>query len=102
VRNQYKHGITEKTKQLIRERDNARKQITGKSQSEKIVQQMVYKKLRNRVISELRNDNINFNNERVKSAKDENEMWKVVKDITSPRSSATINLIEVGKIIEDE
>ena len=102
VRNQYKHGITEKTKQLIRERDNARKQITGKSQSEKIVQQMVYKKLRNRVISELRNDNINFNNERVKSAKDENEMWKVVKDITSPRSSATINLIEDGKIIEDE
>ena len=63
---------------------------------------MVYKKLRKRVISELRKDNMNFNNERVKSAQDENEMWKVVKDITSPRSSATINLIEDGKIIEDE
>jgi hypothetical protein len=32
------------TKQLVENRDNARKQITGQSQSEKIVQQMVDKK----------------------------------------------------------
>ena len=32
--------------------------------SEKIVKQAVYKKPRNRVISELRKDNLKFNNER--------------------------------------
>ena len=50
VRNNYKFGISDATKALIKERDNARIDIKTKSPSEKIVQQAVYKKLRNRVI----------------------------------------------------
>ena len=63
---------------------------------------VVYKKLRNRVNSELKKDNICFNNERVKNAADDNEIWNVVKDVTKQKSSMTIILEEDGKKIEDE
>ena len=47
----------------------------------------MYKKLRNRDNSQLKKDNMNFNSVTVKAANDENEMWKVVKEVTSPRSN---------------
>ena len=72
------------------------------SPAEKGVQQAVYKKLRNRVISELRKDVINSNNERVEKAENENEIWKVVHDITKQKSATGITLIENGKSIDDE
>ena len=72
------------------------------SPAEKIVQQAVYKKLRNRVVSELKKDNLNFNNERVNKAANENEIWKVVKDITNQGDTSSIKLMEEGVLIEDE
>ena len=58
ARYNHKFGISEATKVLIKDRDNARRSIKSKSTAEKVVQQAVYKKLRNRVISELRKDKI--------------------------------------------
>ena len=52
--------------------------------------------------SELKKDNLRFNSERVREANDENEIWKVVKDVTNPKSNSTIRLLEEGKIVEDE
>ena len=78
------------TKALIKDRDCARNNIKLKSPAEKLIQQAEYKKLRNRVISELRKDNINLNNERVKNAADENEVWKVVKDVTKQNNPTSI------------
>ena len=52
--------------------------------------------------SQLKKDNININNERVKSADSENEIWKVVKDITNPKRDSNIVLVEDNKTIEDE
>ena len=78
VRNCHKFGISDITKALIKDKDCARNNIKLKSPAEKLIQQAEYKKLRNRVISELRKDNINLNNERVKNAADENEVWKAL------------------------
>ena len=44
------------------------------SPDEKKVQQTKYKKLRNRVNSQLKKDNMNFNSERVKAANGETEI----------------------------
>ena len=40
--------------------------------------------------------------ERVREANDENEIWKVIKDVANPKSDSTIRLVEDGEIIEDE
>ena len=53
VRNCHKFGISDITKALIKDRDCARNNIKLKSPAEKLIQQAVYKKLRNRVISEI-------------------------------------------------
>ena len=43
-----------------------------------------YKKLRNQVNSNIRTETKDFNNNRIDKAQDENEIWKVAKEITSP------------------
>ena len=102
VKDNYKYGLSEKTKSLMKERDTTRRLIKTFSPTERIVQQLKYKKLRNKVNSQLKKDNININNERVKSADSENEIWKVVKDITNPKRDSNIVLVEDNKTIEDE
>jgi hypothetical protein len=102
VRELHKFRISENTKQSIKDRDIARKSIKTKTGVEKAVQHTKYKKLRNRVNSELKKDNLRFNSERVREANDENEIWKVVKDVTNPKSNSTIRLLEEVKIVEDE
>ena len=78
IRNQNKHGISENTRKLIKERDEARKAIHGSSNHDKRVLHEKYKRLRNKVNSELRKDIRKHNNNRVDRAKDENEIWKIV------------------------
>ena len=58
IRNQNKHGISENTRKLIKERDEARKAIHGSSNHDKRVLHEKYKRLRNKVNSELRKDTI--------------------------------------------
>ena len=47
----------------------------------------------------VKNDSIQYNNVRVEKAEDENEIWKIVKDITNPNSETTWSLKEGDKII---
>ena len=68
--------------------------MSNKSITEKSVLLAKYKKLRNKVNSELKKDVRKFNNERVDKANDENEIWKVVNDISKPKSKISITLIE--------
>ena len=92
IRSQYKFGLTESTKSLMTQRDNCRKKMKGASTSERQILHVKYKMLRNKVNSEIRKDNVNFNSERIKQAKDENEIWKVVSDITKPNADHTWNM----------
>ena len=61
-----------------------------------------YKKLRNKVNSQIRKDNIYFNNERIKKANDENEIWKVAKEITNPRSVNSWSMLNKDEVTSDE
>ena len=102
IRNQNKHGISENTRNLIKERDSTRKALASRSSAEKSVLLIKYKKLRNKVNSELKKDVKKFNNERVDNANNENEIWKVVNDINKPKSAAGITLLENGIKISNE
>ena len=102
VREQHKFGLSEKTKQSMKERDSLRQSKSNLSPSEKAVQHEKYKKMRNRVNSMIKADVIRYNEERITKAEDVNEVWKVVSDIAAPRSEARLTLNENGKIIENE
>ena len=103
IRNQNKHGISDKTRSLIKERDNARKAINKSTDMDKKVLHVKYKKLRNKVNNELKKDTRDHNNNKVDKAKDENEIWKIVNDIYKPKTSEGITLLENDvKIVKEE
>ena len=51
---------------------------------EKPTLQAKYRLLRNKVTSKIRKNDVRFNEDRIKFAKDENEIWNVVNDVISP------------------
>ena len=69
--------------------------------SEKVILHEKFKRLRNKVNSELKKDTIRNNNERIDKANDENEVWKIVKEISSPNRNNNIILNEDGIEITD-
>jgi hypothetical protein len=97
----YKHGLTKETKELIKERDKLRKSMK-RSTNEKKVLHARYKKLRNRITNNIRRDNIHQNGERIAKAKGEDEIWKVINEVTKPRSEKVWMLKEGEKEITDE
>ena len=79
IKSHHRFGISEITKELIKQRDRCRNNIKKCRNGEKRSMFEKYKKLRNKVNGQIRKDNIYFNNERIKKANDENEIWKVAK-----------------------
>jgi hypothetical protein len=61
-----------------------------------------YKKLRNRVTNQIKNDTRQFNEERIEKAGDENEIWKVVNEVIKPKEKNQWKLKEGDKDIEKE
>ena len=72
----YKHGLTQETKNLIKKRDELRKEMK-RSPNEKKTLHERYKKLRNRIMNDIRKDRIKQNGERIARARREDEIWKV-------------------------
>ena len=83
IRSNYKFGLSELTKEMMKKRDAAREKIKNSIGNEKQLWNVKYKKLRNSVTSCIRKDTIDFNNNRIDNASDENEVWKVTKEITN-------------------
>ena len=50
----------------------------------------------------VKNDTIKYNNERIEKAGDENEIWKIVKEVTCPNGEKKWTLEENGESIEEE
>ena len=48
-------------------------------QEKKIVPQNKYRQLRNKVTSQIRKANVGYNNNRIKEANTENDLWKIAK-----------------------
>ena len=53
-----------------------------------------YKKLRNKATNLIRRDTVNANGKRIEEATDENEIWRIVNDITKPKSSESTYITE--------
>ena len=61
-----------------------------------------YRVLRNKVTSQIRKDNLDFNNNKIKEAKSEGELWRIANDVIKPNKQSTIKLRVNGNLIEEE
>ena len=68
-------------------RYKARKYVSYAKGRQKVTQLAKYNKLRNLVTSQIRKENVAFNNDIIQAAKDDNEIWKVVKEVTNPKQA---------------
>jgi hypothetical protein len=101
IQKNYKFGISNKTKQLIKERDKVRKLIHLSPNEKKILHER-YKKLRNRVTNQIRKDTRQFNEERIDKAGDEKEIWNLVNEVIKPKEKNQWKLKEGEEVIEKE
>jgi hypothetical protein len=81
----YVHGLSNYTKQLMAERDSARRQIKS-TPGDRWIALQKYKTLRNRVTKQIREEVIHANGKRMDEASSESEYWKIIKDINDPPS----------------
>ena len=62
-----------------------------------------YKKARNKATNKIRQDTKDLNGKRIEEAKDENEIWKIVKEISQPKSCENWSLTsDKGSITEEK
>ena len=61
-----------------------------------------YKCLRNKVTQQIRKENQDFNNNRIKEAECESELWKVANDVIKSNEKTSIKQYIEGEIIEDK
>ena len=103
VRSNHRFGLSDNTKELMRKRDGVRISISQASSIEKQTLQKQYKALRNRVTSQIRKENIDFNNNRIENASNEGELWKVAKEVMDPRSEVSWKIEKKpGVVITDD
>ena len=81
VKSNYRFGISPETKNLMKSRDETRAKIKQASSNEKITLLSKYKKLRNLITCRIRKETIEHNEQRVKNANSDGEIWKVVSEV---------------------
>ena len=89
IRRNHRFGLKEETRKMMKERDSLRKKIGKSDEIRRKEFQEEYRKIRNAVTNKVRQDTIEFNEEKIEKAGDENELWKVVNDITNPKTEAS-------------
>ena len=98
----YRPGLSDKARSIMKERDLARKKMTQASDQNKESLRATYKQLRNRAINQIRTDTLEQNATRISEAKNEGEVWKVVNEIIKPKSDHKIVLTsDQGDVTED-
>ena len=76
--------------------------LINSDKKEKEVLNQKYRVLRNKVTSQIRKDNLDFNNNKIKEAKSEGELWRIANDVIKPNKQSTIKLRVNGNLIEEE
>ena len=74
IRTNHVFGLSEGTKEMMKKRDAARKKIGEVAKIHKTIWLTKYKKIRNQVNRLVRKDQLDFNNNRIDKAGDENEV----------------------------
>ena len=64
---------------------NNRNRIKNAKNQERITLQTQYRTLRNKVTSQIRKENIEFNNKKIEEANNEKELWNIANDVLNPR-----------------
>ena len=90
VRQNFRPGLSETAKKIMRDRDTARRSIPSAKQEDKPVLQAKYKQLRNRVVCQIRNDTLKRNGDRIAKAENEGETWRIINKIIKPKSEEKI------------
>ena len=85
VKSNYRFGLSENTKKLMKQRDVTRSNISKANNQQKTVLMKKYKILRNKTTASIRKDSLNHNQDRIDNAKNEKEIWNIVNDVTNPR-----------------
>ena len=62
--------------------------MAGANKSEKARLLIQYKKIRNNVNNKVRQETIDHNNNRVNEARNDNEIWNIVKEVSDPKSNS--------------
>mgnify|MGYP006877671557 CR=1 FL=1 len=95
-RTNFRQDISNNTKELMKERDAAKKLIKKMSESEKIIQFTKYKRLRNRVISSLRQDKIKMTEEELEKG---TNVWHVADKILGKEKHNELLRVNNGQAI---
>ena len=85
VKSNYKFGISNETKEIMKKRDSTRAKIPKVSTNEKLILLAKYKKLRNLVNARIRKESVEFNNKRIEKANSEKEVWNVTNEVNKPQ-----------------
>ena len=101
IRSNFKFGLSESTKEMMKKRDAARSMIKQSSGNQKQIWNEKYKKIRNAVTAQIKKDSIDFNNKRIDKANDENEVWKVAKEIINPTKENNWSIKIDNKLCDD-
>jgi hypothetical protein len=103
IRSNHRFGLSDDTKDQMKKRDRTRGSINKASPQEKVVLLQQYKKLRNKVTSMIRKETIDYNNNRIKQANNEKELWNVANDVINPRKESEWNIInKEGDSVTDD
>ena len=102
VRQNFKPGLSKLAKEIMGERDLTRKKMGEASEQERPILQAKYKQLRNRTINQIRKDTVQMNGDKIASARNEGETWRIVNDILKPRNENPITINTTRGDISDE
>ena len=103
IRENFRPGLTEKSRNLMMQRDTTRKSLARASKEDAPSLKAKYKNLRNRAINQMRLDTLEQNAKRISEAKNEGETWKVVNDIIRPKSETKITIsTPVGDVSDEQ
>ena len=92
VRSNHRFGLSDSTKDLMKKRDKTRNEIRKASAQERTVLMKQYKSLRNRVTSQLRKEQVEYNSKRIEEANSDRELWRVANEAINPKKETQWNL----------
>ena len=103
VRENFRNGLSEKTKQLMKERDHLRHDVRKcKDDTKKEVLSIKLKKARNAVTSRIRKESKMATLKSLKESGNPSEYWKAAKNVTKSAGNPQLKLEEAGTTIDDE
>ena len=85
-----------------RDKTRSKLKVTSLTVIERKTLLLKYRKLRNEATNQIRTDKKEAVRKRIEKSSNENEIWKVISEITKPNNEVNITLNDGGVVISDE